>query len=141
MKGISNCREIPSRFASSGKIMKALLLTSFLCALSAIATASDFDMDECKSSMDRLRREARYANTVAESASQREIADIHSALDEVEQRLRRAKRDCGYASIAERSCQTMRQMALRQGIQYAADFCQKNMSSLGPAFCSQCLGR
>jgi len=95
----------------------------------AISTnANAIDYDDCKDQVDRLRRSARDAN------DQTSVDDIRSALDDVDNKLRRAKMSCGYVD----ACTMIRATALKHGVGTVQTLCKSTENGIPVKTCMDC---
>lgn len=124
--------------------MKKLFFVAFLILCSASALC--FDNSSCQDSASKVARAARDLSDAAESVqndhpSQYETSQISSALDDIEWKLRRARSDCEYETLAVRTCRNYREISRLAGIDEAKRLCTSNSEKYQPGLCSACLGK
>lgn len=99
--------------------MKNAIAAVFVLLLSSASLA--IDLDDCQDRVNKLRKSANNANSVASSGGAYFVEEIGSALSDVESALIRAKRACGQSDTY---CATINRLSRSNGKQAAETVCR-----------------
>ena len=116
--------------------MRATIFVA-LAMFSANCFAVDFD--DCRDRMERVHKSARDANMSIMSSDDLDTA--RSVLDDIQDRVEKAKRACGTSPTPGSICQGLRGYAITASKKEAASSCAANFERIWPGFCSACLGQ
>lgn len=116
--------------------MRAAIIAA-LAIFSANCFAVDFD--DCRDRMEQVRKSARDADMSIMSSDDLDTA--RSVLDDIQNRVDRAKKACGSSASPGSICQGLRGHAITASKKDAARSCAANFERIWPGFCAACLGQ
>lgn len=115
--------------------MKHIVLAVLFLIVSSVSCAIDFD--DCQDRVNKLRKSANNANSVASSGGADFAEEIGSALSDVESALARAKRACGQSDTY---CATISRFSRSNGKQAAETLCRTAEIGDQLRICLACAG-
>lgn len=115
--------------------MRHIVLAVLFLIVSSVSCAIDFD--DCQDRVNKLRKSANNANSVASSGGADFGEEIGSALSDVESALARAKRACGQSDTY---CATISRLSRSNGKQAAETVCRTTEVGNQLRICLACAG-
>lgn len=115
--------------------MKNAIAAIFVLLFSSASLAIDFD--DCQDRVNKLRKSANNANSVASSGGADFGEEIASALSDVESALTRAKRACGQSDTY---CAIISRFSRSNGKQAAETVCRTTETGDQLRICLACAG-
>lgn len=115
--------------------MKRIVVAVLILFISSVSWAIDFE--DCQDRLNKLRKSANSANTVASSGGADFAEEIGSSLSDVESALARAKRACGQNDTY---CATISRLSRSNGKQAAETVCKATEVGDQLRICLACAG-
>lgn len=118
--------------------MRIVILAIVLAMSSAGFAGTPFSPAECVESVERLKKAAKEAADYAEqAANEKDNSKVSSALSDVENKLSRARLDCGAPDF----CTSLKFSASKLGSDAVYAMCQAYETGNRLAICKACLGK